>query len=82
MWCPTTNDAKEWEELGETTIPTISKQHIGGAMERKGQPGLPADGRTVALGLCQWARKLQINDLPTTRARTKALVARAERTPT
>jgi hypothetical protein len=34
-----TNDAKEWEEHGETTIQTISKQSIGGAMMKKDQQG-------------------------------------------
>ena len=74
MSCLTTKSQREWEEHGETTIQTTFKQHTGGAMGRKDQPGLTTDGRTVALGLCQWARKLQINDLPTTRARTKALL--------
>jgi hypothetical protein len=37
MLCRTTNDAKEWEERGETTTQTIFRQHIGGAMEKKDQ---------------------------------------------
>jgi hypothetical protein len=33
----TTNDAKGWEQLGETTTRTIFNQHIGGATEKKDQ---------------------------------------------
>jgi hypothetical protein len=36
--CQTTGIPKEWEERGETTIRTISKQHTGGAMEKRAQP--------------------------------------------
>ena len=38
-WFQIINVVKEWEELGETTIQTIFKQHTGGAMEKKDQPG-------------------------------------------
>ena len=31
----TTNGAKAWEEHGETTTQTISKQCIGGAIQRR-----------------------------------------------
>lgn len=34
----TTSVAKGWEALGETTILTTFKQHIGGAMEKKDPP--------------------------------------------
>jgi hypothetical protein len=34
---PITNDAKGWEQLGETATRTIFKQHIGGATEKKDQ---------------------------------------------
>ena len=43
--CLTTRIRKEWEEPGGTIIRIISKQHTGGATERKGQPGLTTDGR-------------------------------------
>ncbi len=33
------------------TIQTTFKRRIGGAMERKGQPGLPADGRSADYSL-------------------------------
>jgi hypothetical protein len=33
----TTKDAKEWEELGETTIQITFKQCIGGAMTKRDQ---------------------------------------------
>ena len=33
--CPTTSSPKVWEGLGEMTIPTISKQFIGGAISRR-----------------------------------------------
>jgi hypothetical protein len=35
MSCQTTKTRKEWEEHGETTIQTISKQRTGGAMKKK-----------------------------------------------
>lgn len=38
MSYPITNDAKEWAELGETTIQTISRQCIGGVMKKRDQP--------------------------------------------
>jgi hypothetical protein len=47
------NDAKEWEERGETTIPTIqtiSKQHIVGAMVKKDQAGWKTDGPSPRAG--------------------------------
>ena len=34
----TTRTPKEWEGRGEMTIPTISKQHIGGVTKRKDRP--------------------------------------------
>ena len=33
--CPTTSSPKAWEGLGETTIPTTSKQSIGGAISKR-----------------------------------------------
>jgi hypothetical protein len=36
----TTKIPKEWEEHGQTTIPTTSEQRIGGAMVKRGQPEL------------------------------------------
>ena len=38
---------KEWEEHGETTTPTISKQHTGGVMGKRDQPEWMTDGRSV-----------------------------------
>ena len=38
---------KEWEERGETIIQTISKQHIGGAMEKKDPPEWMTDGESA-----------------------------------
>ena len=42
--CPTIEIPREWEEHGETTIQTISKQCIGGATRRKGHAALTTDG--------------------------------------
>jgi hypothetical protein len=39
MWFRTIKIRKEWVERGETIIPTTFKQHIGGATERRDQPG-------------------------------------------
>jgi hypothetical protein len=37
--CQITNGVREWEEHGETTIQTIFKRRIGGAMEKRDQQG-------------------------------------------
>ena|SRR5207245_11005678 len=41
----TTGNRKEWAARGGMTIQTTCKQHTGGAMKRKDQPGLTTDGR-------------------------------------
>jgi hypothetical protein len=46
---PDHNDAKEWKERGETTIQTISKQPISGAMKKKDQPEWMTDGQTLEM---------------------------------
>jgi hypothetical protein len=38
MWSQTIKTLKEWEERGATTTRTTSKQRIGGAILKKGQP--------------------------------------------
>jgi hypothetical protein len=38
---------KAWEELGETTIQTISKQRTGGVTEKRDQPEWMTDGPSV-----------------------------------
>jgi len=48
-WFRTIGIPKEWAERGETTIQTISKQHIGGVTERKDQPEGMTDGRSAIL---------------------------------
>jgi len=40
----TTNVARAWEEHGETTIQTTSKQSIGGAIQRRDHVALRAEG--------------------------------------
>jgi hypothetical protein len=42
---PTTGIRKEWEERGGMTTRTISRQHIGGVMMKKGQADWTNDGR-------------------------------------
>ena len=44
-----TGKRKEWEERGETITQTMSEQRMGGATERKDQPGLTTDGRLTGL---------------------------------
>ena len=45
--CQTTGVPKGWEEHGEMTIRTISKQPIGGAIRKKDLPDSGTDGRAV-----------------------------------
>jgi hypothetical protein len=43
---PDHRNPKEWAELGETTIQTISRQRIGGATKKRDQRGWASDGRS------------------------------------
>jgi hypothetical protein len=45
--CLTTGNRKEWAELGEMIIRTISKQPTGGVTEKKDQPEWMTDGPSV-----------------------------------
>jgi len=45
--CRITRIPKGWEEPGETTVRTISKQHTGGAMGKMDPPEWMSDGRSV-----------------------------------
>lgn len=49
---------KEWEGRGETTIPAISRQHIGGATKKKDQPEWMSDVRSVAHRVCSSFRNM------------------------
>ena len=51
MWFRITNDAKAWEERGETTTQRISKQCIGGAMEKRDQQEWVTNGRSARVAL-------------------------------
>jgi len=44
----TTGIPKEWEERGEMTTQTISKQHTGGVTEKKDQPESMTNGPSPA----------------------------------
>jgi hypothetical protein len=48
MSCRITKTPREWEELGETTIRTTSKQHTGGATKKRDQPEWMTDGRSAS----------------------------------
>src|SRR5579864_2760134 len=50
---------KGWAERGETIIRTISKQHTGGATEKKDQPGWDDLGRANTTALDITARLLK-----------------------
>jgi hypothetical protein len=43
--CRTTRIRKEWAGPGETIIRTTSRQHTGGAMKKRAQPGWMTEGR-------------------------------------
>lgn len=47
MSSQTTGTRKEWEEPGEMTIQTISRQRTGGVMKKRGQAEWTADGPSV-----------------------------------
>jgi hypothetical protein len=58
--CQTTKIPKEWEGRGEMTIQTISRQLIGGATEKKDQPG-STDGRSAACFGTSWKLRIGID---------------------